>query len=219
MTDTSQLKPRAAPDDASTGFATLKTSRETQALMTYFSPTVVPVFKVRYDLDNRAQVIEHFARQRAEGVPSAKTNLSCWHTDFDLLDAAPELLGQFAWDMMRLCTQCLTPDRPANRASHQIEMWYADYDEGGFAREHSHGFNVLSFCYYVEVAEGASGLVFHENGLDIGHPIERTRSVVPVTSGDLVIFPGFLRHSVPPSPGQRKVIAGNIFDSGGYSGG
>lgn len=201
-------------DEDATGFPTIKTSRDRQALLTYFAPTVVPVFKARYEMANRDAVIAHFDGMRADGAPSLKTNLSCWHSEFDLHELYPDLLGAFATDMIRICNQCLNSDRRQDAPVPQIELWYADYHEGGFAREHAHGYTVLSFVYYLETAAGASGLVFHENGLEIGQPIERSRTHVPVSTGDLLMFPGFLKHSVPPTAGTRKILAGNIFDPG-----
>lgn len=83
-------------------------------------------------------------------------------------------------------------------------MWGVRYELGGSAATHKHGPTCCSFAYYAQAHPGSSPLVFD----DIGKTVE-------ARTGRLVMFPGWLAHSVPEflpqDPSElRVVIAGNI---------
>ena len=146
--------------------------QEHQAVMTYFAPTVAPVFKIRWEYGQREQILAHFATLREMGENSAVSNLGCWHTGYDSLARWPDVMGPFATEVARICWQVMVPGRktsPADfrPASLNIELWFADYDAGGHAQQHSHGYDTLSFCYYLDVQEGGSDFVVHQMGLDV----------------------------------------------------
>lgn len=83
-------------------------------------------------------------------------------------------------------------------------LWGVEYGSGAWARPHRHGATCLSFTYYPLAPEGSSPLVFDDWDYS-----------VPVSSGTLILFPGWASHSVPEYqprvPGDtRVVVAGNI---------
>jgi hypothetical protein len=83
-------------------------------------------------------------------------------------------------------------------------MWGAIYQQGDWADYHTHGPSRTSFVFYLQAdpTKGAP-LVFDGTG----------HEVMP-TTGQLVIFPSWLGHSVPKfEPGdnsERIVLAGNV---------
>jgi hypothetical protein len=80
------------------------------------------------------------------------------------------------------------------------DCWYAKYDYGDHALLHNHGNVDLSFVYYVNTPKGSSPLVFPT--LD---------KKIKAEEGNLVLFNGNLKHSVPKNNCKNRVIiAGNL---------
>ncbi len=79
-------------------------------------------------------------------------------------------------------------------------IWAVGYGPGDSAQSHLHGPTCASWVFYLSTPEGSPGLTFDEWGITI-----------PAQEGRLIIFPGWLWHSVAahPGPEQRLVIAGN----------
>ena len=79
--------------------------------------------------------------------------------------------------------------------------WGATYGKGDWTKVHNHGASAFGWCYYVRMPEGASPICFPEADLTI-HPKE----------GEVIIFPGIVEHSVPPSDIEEKriMIASNV---------
>lgn len=84
--------------------------------------------------------------------------------------------------------------------THVVDCWSAVYRKGDYTQSHDHGGNVGSFVYYLK-AENTSPLVFDEAGI-----------VVNPTTDSLVVFPSYLKHSVPKllEDDLRIVISGNF---------
>lgn len=80
------------------------------------------------------------------------------------------------------------------------QCWAIIYNKGDGAVLHSHSDTVYSAVYYADVENSASPLKF-ENGI----------TLLP-TNGKLIIFPGWLKHEVPPMRfnSKRIVVAFNI---------
>ena len=80
------------------------------------------------------------------------------------------------------------------------EMWYARYDKNDHTLEHDHNLSWLSFVYFVKCPRGSSPLIF-----------TTSRKKVKAEEGKVVIFPSWIRHSVPKNRCEdRVVVAGNI---------
>ena len=84
------------------------------------------------------------------------------------------------------------------------DCWGVLYKEKDFAVAHAHWPNIWSWGYYVKVPQGSSPLVFPEGK-------EGNYYVFPQV-GDLVIFPAWVKHEVPPSAVEedRMLVGGNI---------
>ena len=84
------------------------------------------------------------------------------------------------------------------------DCWGVLYKKNNFAVAHAHWPNIWSWGYYVKVPKGSSPLVFPEGK-------EGNYYVFPEV-GDLVIFPAWIKHEVPPSvcDEDRILVGGNI---------
>ena len=80
-------------------------------------------------------------------------------------------------------------------------LWGNIYHKGDYTDPHDHMPAAYSFTYYVKVPEGSAPLILDDLG-EIWTPKE----------GDLVLFPGHIRHSVPEHTidKNRISIAGNL---------
>ena len=78
------------------------------------------------------------------------------------------------------------------------EVWGVDYAKDQGVYFHNHFPHCMSFCYYVNVPEGAAPLILDDQEMKMD-------------TGQIVFFLGSLFHAVPTSPVEgRCVITGNI---------
>ena len=84
------------------------------------------------------------------------------------------------------------------------DCWGVLYKKKDFAVAHAHWPNIWSWGYYVKVPQGSMPLVFPEGK-------EGNYYVFPEV-GDLVIFPAWVKHEVPPSTIEedRILVGGNL---------
>ena len=84
------------------------------------------------------------------------------------------------------------------------DCWGVLYKKKDFAEAHAHWPNIWSWGYYVKVPTGSSPLVFPEG--------KAGNYYVYPQVGDLVIFPAWIKHEVPPSTvdEDRMLVGGNI---------
>jgi len=106
-----------------------------------------------------------------------------------------------------------------------FQMWANKTPKGGYIDSHLHGNMPFTAVLYVDASPAQGNLVL-ENPLemvlmtqpispDIKYPIE---TEISVKNGDLIIFPGYLRHSVKPNEIEkpRLILAFNIGCRGRY---
>lgn len=106
-----------------------------------------------------------------------------------------------------------------------FQMWANKTPAGGYIDSHLHGNMPLTAVLYVE-ASPAQGNLIVENpmemvlmtqpiGPDIKYPIGEE---ISVSSGDLIIFPGYIRHSVKANTTDipRLILGFNIGCRGNY---
>ena len=81
------------------------------------------------------------------------------------------------------------------------DAWSTIYKGGNYTKSHSHGSTYLSFVYYLKTPEPYTPLIFDKINFKL-HPLEDM----------LIIFPGYVFHSVPPhqSKEDRICVAGNF---------
>ena len=81
-----------------------------------------------------------------------------------------------------------------------IDLWAIMYEQSDYTVKHHHFPNQFAACYYVDVEDDCSPIVFGG-----------TLTITP-KSGMLIIWPGLLHHEVPPTNSRRTVIGMNILN-------
>jgi len=115
------------------------------------------------------------------------------------------------------------------------EMWVNVLDTGGHQAMHNHANSFISGVVYLTATHPASQTVFMKSpgGTDFAFkndhagtspgPYSADKWISPAPRpGDLVLFPSYLMHAVPPNPGERRItLAFNAIpirlDSWGYA--
>ena len=131
-------------------------------------------------------------KRRLTVVQANITNLNM-HQRYKAFKAISDIVITYAEKMGSTPIKCRTSD-----------CWGVLYKKKDFAVAHAHWPNIWSWGYYVKIPKGSSPLVFPE-GKDGNY------YVFPQV-GDLVIFPAWIKHEVPPSAidEDRILVGGNI---------
>lgn len=115
------------------------------------------------------------------------------------------------------------------------EMWVNRMGQGGHQAMHHHANSFVSGVLYLTEVDAAAQTVFskpvggtefvfrHQHAEVSSTPFNADRWVCPATApGDLLLFPSYLLHAVPPNPGGRRItlsfnaIPGGL-DAWGYA--
>lgn len=191
-----------------------------------------PLLRVPQALDPRlvAGLVEHFAAL-AQRDNNSSPNLS--HTEM-LQPGDSALLGETA----ALITPKLV-DFGALLFGERIgwsvkEMWVNVLDTGGRQAMHNHANSFVSGVIYLTPTHPDARTVFMKSpgGTDFAFKNDHAQATPTAYSadkwispqpqpGDLVLFPSYLMHAVPPNPGERRLtMAFNAIptrlDSWGY---
>ena len=115
------------------------------------------------------------------------------------------------------------------------EMWVNVLDTGGLQAMHNHANSFVSGVVYLTGSHPGSQTVFLKSpgGTDFAFKNEHAKITPtpfngdrwigpPAAPGDLVLFPSYLMHAVPPNEGERRITMSfnaipNGLDSWGYS--
>ena len=132
-----------------------------------------------------------------------KTNVKAHMTSWFLQESSDE----FKW----ISNQAIELAKENN--PHDIDMfvydcWGAIYNEGNYTIRHNHWPHLWSFVYYVRCPENCAPLVLDGMVTQFG----RMGNHFYPSDGDMIMFPGWVNHSVPKheSSSDRVVVAGNL---------
>jgi hypothetical protein len=136
------------------------------------------------------------------------TNVQSKHTPYRTHNFYPEL-EQFNSLVSRAIDEYFITSLgfPHSVPTKCTESWIIEYNSGDMTRSHCHYPNMISATYYYDV-EDQTPIMFesYQNGTVVNIP------VVP-TDGMLIIFPSYVRHSVPRCNGKRGTWASNwVYD-------
>jgi uncharacterized protein (TIGR02466 family) len=111
------------------------------------------------------------------------------------------------------------------------EVWLNLLETGGSQFMHTHANSFISGVVYITKPHPSANTVFRKstgggeflfkNDVPIGHYSSDTWIVPDVEPGDLVLFPSYLLHGVPPNEGDQRITVAfnaipNQLDSLGY---
>ena len=119
------------------------------------------------------------------------------HSSYDTLTDNSKVVNSWAINILRT--------HPCGRAliNYQLKVtqnWFAVYDMGDWVNSHDHIPLSYSFVYFVNSPRGSAPLKFDYSG-----------KKVKAEDGKVVIFPAFLRHSIPKNKCKNRVsLIGNI---------
>ena len=84
------------------------------------------------------------------------------------------------------------------------DLWGQLYNKGDYQDTHDHLPCHWSFVYYVNTPRGSSPLVF-----------EHSKTKLHLKAGEVIVFPAWIRHYVPPNRCEgRSIVAGNFMYMG-----
>jgi uncharacterized protein (TIGR02466 family) len=106
------------------------------------------------------------------------------------------------------------------------QSWTVLYEEGGRVASHSHAPEVLVGVLYMNASPDQGNIVF-ENPMDVllsTQPYVRSQyenrfnQEVEVNTGDLILFPGYLKHyTIPNATDKNRVVLAINFNTTGNS--
>jgi len=166
------------------------------------------------------------AGHRAANPGIARSNIGGWHSHTDMLDwggAPARAVSDAAIRMARRIS--FFEGREGADIDWTMRMWANVSPPGALNTSHAHPGVLWAAVYYVDMGaapgEAAGGELYFEDprfpvtvatfpgfraiGID-GEPQPVERSL-PTEAGDMVLFPGFVRHGVRPNGGSRDRIS------------
>lgn len=153
--------------------------------------------------------------------------------DHHVLDHYPELRADF-----ELCLNDYAKN-VLSLADHQrVQTSWLNHSQGSdFTHEHMHSNSVLACCWYLDLPHGQDRIRFHKPDprawgiwnmmfdLDSSQaqrsPYAKTAVEIPVHTGDFLVWPAWLLHSVPAMDrdGDRWSLAANTMPAQGWGSG
>mgnify|MGYP001438585673 FL=1 len=158
-------------------------------------------------------------KKDSEGIK--KSNFNGWHShDFNLNEDAPKNFTQ----AIKLNINQALKDMNWDLEKQEVKitsMWAIINEKGAFNQRHHHGNSDLSAAYYVTAEKNCGDIVFYDPrpAPVYKHPVAKSPNILNASvnsvqpeEGLLVLFPGYLEHSVNPnnSNNKRIVISFNV---------
>ena len=142
-----------------------------------------------------------------QGRTAAKCLMTKWnmHEDYETF----RVVGEAAIEVANLCpvAKRTKPDgSPDDVPLYIKESWGLMYGKGHTCEEHNHWPSLWSYTYCVEACKKCAPLMFNDSANE-----DTPFHLFPET-GQLIVFPAWLNHSVPKQECEhtRTMIAGNL---------
>ena len=187
-----------------------------------FFSTPIWTEQIKNYKDSNEQIYDYIKNlQKKDSQGIVKSNVKGWHSkNFDLKEKEPQ---NFIKIISRQIESVITDmDWDIKNQKTKITNMWAIINKGGAANaRHHHGNSSLSAAYYVRAPKNSGDIVFYDPrpAPVYSHPISNKpnylnamqHSISPL-EGLLVMFPGYLDHSVNEnlSNEERIVISFNI---------
>jgi hypothetical protein len=130
-------------------------------------------------------------------VQKSTTNVKGSMTDWYMQESNPDFM-----EVCRIVIDIAYENSPRQGVPLMpYDCWGAIYSKGDYTKTHEHWPMIWSWVYNVECCEQCSPLIFDDS----------SHSIQP-KSGNMILFPGWIRHSVPKQEcdHDRIVLAGNL---------
>ena len=119
-----------------------------------------------------------------------RTNVNAWHSDWKthlITDKFDPFIDKIKYCLKNYYSDLFLSD-----------FWFNIYEDSGSAKRHMHGFFQISGVYFVECDDTSSLLVIDNNSKN------RETITIQPKPGKLVIFPGYVYHSVSKNKNSKK---------------
>lgn len=152
------------------------------------------------------------AKWSKANYPHGFTSYSSWDNLHQRISAFADLKLQLQTHVAAFIRQLQWDARPQDFQLRQL--WVNYMGKGAFHSWHLHPLSVISGTYYID-AEGLAPIQFEDPriSMKMGCPISKKRSKFQVhqpifpTSGSVVLFESWLKHSVPPNTSTHPRIS------------
>ena len=171
--------------------------------MTNHVTVPLPIFKYSFP-----QVItKKTCKEYRNSFPQSNTsNVQAWHSDY-LTHETTDVFDPLINIVIHACNNITKEYYHTNLINgyHYIvnNLWLAMYDKNEHTRKHDHFLSLFSACYYVDVKDNCSPIIFGEND---------ELSIQP-ENGMLLVWLGMIPHKVMPTKKKRTCICMNIIVS------
>ena len=169
-------------------------------------------------------ILEKNIKESGDAFEGRNSSAKCLMTRWDMHDnyESFKIIGEAAIgfaSMIPLARRTSPEGEPETVPLSITESWGLIYNRGNSCNKHTHWPSLWSYTYCVKGNESHPPLIFNDmvnksslsNGIDEGVVPHEDIAVVPRT-GQLIIWPAWLFHSVPTqeSATARIMIAGNL---------
>lgn len=170
------------------------------SIKTHLAPVKEMVFTVMFpDCQEYNSILKEKILKIKEECPEStdiQDDNTGWHSSY-FLHLEHDEFDKISTFTRRAC-DWIAKNRHRTQAHFDVyNMWAMTYDVGDDTKRHHHFPAAFSAVYFVDVEENAAPLSFD------------TLTITPC-NGMLVVFPGILMHSVPPTDGKRVIISMNL---------
>jgi len=140
--------------------------------------------------------IKDFAKTELRKLASNVTGgMSSWYLHKE--SEQVKFIADYAIDI----ASSMSAKANSNMTLHTDECWGVIYKEGDSTKEHNHWPYLWAWVYYAKCSDESACLIFPEAKMSYEPEV-----------GEMIVFPGWLRHYVPVSNEKEKriILAGNI---------
>lgn len=183
-----------------------------------------------------AELAAAIAARRAAEEGIGRSNVGGWHSRTDMLKWGGPAAAKVAELAIKLARRLSHfEERDAGSVDWSVRMWANVSPAGALNMSHAHPGVLWAAVYYVDMGRDsgvdAGGELYFEDprfpvpqmtfpgfravGID-GKP-QPVEHRLPTEAGDLILFPGFVRHGVRPhrGPHDRIAVAMNVYAAPG----
>ena len=142
-------------------------------------------------------LLEKYIRQQGDRIKH-KSNVKAQMTEWNMQIEAG---GEHFQKLVDWTREVSVDISPVQFIPDCYDCWGAVYRKGEYTQSHDHWPAIWSWTYYVNVTSQCSPIIFSNSDY----------KVQPM-NGLLVMFPGWVKHEVPPqeSDHERVMVAGNL---------
>lgn len=183
----------------------------------------VPIHKTKFNFtDVERTALESRLQQSFDSITCnqgfMRNNSVCTYNEDRELHKWPELKSYVDFLSQEIHTYWKTLGLDSNRPPILYEMWANLYSKDSYIDEHNHIPIPIVVTYYFKKPENSGNTVFINPNIDIikSQPIDGLKnpneydtlfeSEIPSVEGDIIMFPGWLRHKTRPCAVDNRII-------------